>query len=159
MSELNLGDKAPAFSLETDTDGTVGNDTFKGQWLVVYFYPKDNTSGCTKEAVSFTEHAADFQKLGASILGISKDSLKSHGNFREKHNLSVLLGSDPEGQVCAAFGVWVEKSMYGRKYMGIERSTFLINPDGKLVEQWRKVKVPGHVEKVLKALQEAQVEA
>ncbi len=159
MSELNLGDKAPAFRLETDTDGTVSNDTFKGQWLVVYFYPKDNTSGCTKEAVAFTEHAADFQKLGATILGISKDSLKSHGNFRDKHNLSVLLGSDPEGQVCEAFGVWVEKSMYGRKYMGIERSTFLINPDGKLVEQWRKVKVPGHVEKVLKALQEAQVEA
>jgi thioredoxin-dependent peroxiredoxin len=124
---------------------------WRGQKLVLYFYPKDDTSGCTKEAQEFTELAGDFAKAGATVVGISKDSEKSHAKFIGKYDLQVTLGSDGEGAVCEAFGVWVEKSMYGRKYMGIERATFLIGADGKIAQVWRKVKVPGHAAVVLEA--------
>jgi thioredoxin-dependent peroxiredoxin len=125
---------------------------WRGQKLVVYFYPKDDTPGCTKEAQGFTALAADFAKAKAAIVGISKDSVKSHAKFASKYDLAVTLGSDGDGSVCEAFGVWVEKSMYGRSYLGIERATFLIGVDGKIVEIWRKVKVPGHAESVLESV-------
>jgi peroxiredoxin Q/BCP len=119
---------------------------------VLYFYPKDDTSGCTAEAISFTEHLAAFEAVGASIVGVSKDPVKKHDKFKEKHNLGVILGSDEESDVCERYGVWAEKSMYGKKYMGIERSTFVIGPDGAITHAWRGVKVPGHVEAVLAAV-------
>ncbi|MEP4189484.1 MAG: peroxiredoxin, partial [Sneathiella sp.] len=118
---------------------------------VIYFYPKDDTPGCTTEAKGFSELAGDFNTLGVKVIGVSKDTLAKHGKFRAKHELSVLLASDEEGQVCEAFGVWVEKNMYGRKYMGIERATFLIDESGTVRKIWRKVKVKGHVEAVLEA--------
>lgn len=155
MSALNIGDPAPDFTLSTDSAGDVSLKDFKGQWLVLYFYPKDNTSGCTKQAIGFTENMDVFKGKNATILGVSKDSIKSHGNFREKQNLGILLGSDPECDVIKAYGLWVEKSMYGRTYMGVDRSTFLIGPDGKIHDMWRKVKVTGHVEKVLQSLEKA----
>ena len=119
---------------------------------VLYFYPKDDTSGCTREAQDFTALGEAFAAAGASVLGISKDNPASHAKFAAKHNLSVMLASDTDGSACAAFGVWTEKSMYGRKYMGIERSTFLFGGDGTLVRQWGKVRVPGHAEAVLAAV-------
>ncbi|MFW2851896.1 peroxiredoxin [Sphingomonas sp. TX0543] len=123
--------------------------------LVIYFYPKDDTSGCTREAQDFTALAADFAKEGVALLGISKDSPKQHAKFIAKYGLTVPLASDEDGAACEAFGVWVEKSMYGRKYMGIERATFLFGEDGKLVREWRKVKVPGHAAAVLAAVRES----
>jgi thioredoxin-dependent peroxiredoxin len=125
---------------------------YRGKKLVLYFYPKDDTSGCTKEAQEFSALSAEFSKAGAIVVGISKDSEKSHGKFIAKYDLKVELGSDESGDVCDAFGVWVEKSMYGKKYMGIERSTFLIDADGKFAKIWRKVKVPGHAAEVLSAI-------
>jgi len=150
---LDVGDKAPQFALETDSAGTITNADLKGKAYVIYFYPKDDTPGCTKEAIGFTEHAADFAKAGVTVIGVSKDSVAKHAKFREKYDLGVLLGSDPEGEVIARFGSWVEKSMYGRKYMGIDRSTFLVDAEGIVRAVWRKVKVKGHVEAVLKAAQ------
>ena len=120
---------------------------------MLYFYPKDDTPGCTKEAIAFTANAAKFDKAGAVIVGVSKDSVAKHEKFKKKHDLSVTLGADEDGEVCEAYGVWVEKSMYGRKYMGIERSTFVIDGKGVIREAWRKVKVPGHAEDVLKAVE------
>ena len=149
---LEIGSQAPAFTLETP-DGPVSLADFAGQKLVLYFYPKDDTSGCTTEAIQFTALADEFAKAGATVLGVSKDSVASHRKFAAKHNLSVRLASDPEGGTIEAYGVWVEKNMYGRKYMGIERATFLIGPDGKVAALWRKVKVAGHAEAVLKAAQ------
>ncbi|WP_428481743.1 thioredoxin-dependent thiol peroxidase [Pyruvatibacter mobilis] len=146
------GDKAPAFSMPTDGDGTAALKDFKGQPLVLYFYPKDDTSGCTKQAIGFSERLKDFEKAGAAILGVSRDPVKKHDKFKDKHDLTITLGSDEEGAVTEAYGVWVEKSMYGRKYMGIERSTFLIDGKGKIAQVWRKVKVPGHVDEVLDAV-------
>ena len=136
----------------TSPDGSAKKiSDYQGQKLVVYFYPKDDTTGCTKEAQEFTALAADFAKAGAAVLGISKDSEKSHAKFIGKYDLKVALGTDADGSLCEAFGVWVEKSMYGKKYMGIERATFLIGADGNVARAWRKVKVPGHAAEVLDA--------
>lgn len=147
---LDIGSPAPAFTLETP-DGPVSLSDFAGQKLVIYFYPKDDTSGCTAEAIAFSGLADDFRNAGTTVIGVSKDSVASHRKFATKHNLTVKLGADPEGATVEAYGAWVEKSMYGRKYMGIDRSTFLIGPDGKIAALWRKVKVPGHADAVLKA--------
>jgi peroxiredoxin Q/BCP len=148
---VDVGDPVPDFSLPRDGGGTAGPADFPGKTLVIYFYPKDDTSGCTKEAIGFSDRVDDFAAAGAVVLGISKDSVTSHDKFRDKHDLKVILLSDGTGEVCEAFGVWVEKSMYGRKYMGIERATFLVK-DGTVRQVWRKVKVPGHVDAVLKAI-------
>jgi peroxiredoxin Q/BCP len=147
---LNQGDSAPDARFAT-ADGPASVKDYAGRKLILYFYPKDDTSGCTREAQDFTALASDFAATGASIVGISKDSLASHAKFQAKYDLKVALGSDEAGDVCEAFGTWVEKSMYGRKYMGIERATFLIGPDGKIARVWRKVKVPGHAAEVLEA--------
>ncbi|HEY5713294.1 MAG TPA: thioredoxin-dependent thiol peroxidase [Allosphingosinicella sp.] len=148
---LTEGDRVPDVSL-TGMDGeTVSPADFKGQKLVLYFYPKDDTSGCTREAQDFTALATEFEKAGAWILGISKDDVASHAKFAKKYDLQVKLASDLDGSVCEAFGVWGEKSLYGRKYMGIERATFLIDRDGTVARIWRKVKVAGHAEAVLAA--------
>lgn len=148
------GKKAPNFKLP-DTDGeTVQLSKLKGSPVVVYFYPKDDTSGCTKEALDFTALSKEFAKTGAIVLGISPNDEKSHRKFIDKHELKVRLLADTEKTAAEAYGVWVEKSMYGRKYMGIERSTFLIDKSGKLSRAWRKVKVPGHAEAVLAAVKE-----
>jgi peroxiredoxin Q/BCP len=149
---IDVGSPAPAFSMETP-DGPVSLADFQGRKLVLYFYPKDDTSGCTTEAIQFSALADAFAKAGTTVIGVSKDSVASHRKFATKHDLSVKLAADPEGCTVEAFGSWVEKSMYGRKYMGIDRSTFLIGPDGKVAALWRKVKVPGHAEAVLKAAQ------
>ncbi len=149
--DLKAGDPAPDFDMPTDGGGAVSLASLKGKAVVLYFYPKDDTSGCTNEAKGFTEAAGDFAKAGAVVVGVSKDSVKSHDKFKAKYDLNVILGSDPEGAVLEAYGVWVKKSMYGREYMGIERATFLIGPDGKIARVWRKVRVPGHGAEVLAA--------
>jgi peroxiredoxin Q/BCP len=151
MSEISEGAAAPDFEVET-ADGPVRLADFAGKTLVLYFYPKDDTTGCTKEAQSFTELAPAFAKAGVAVVGVSKDSVASHRKFADKYALSVKLGSDPTGAVVERYGSWVEKSLYGRKYMGIDRSTFLIK-DGVIMKLWRKVKVPGHAEAVLAAAQ------
>lgn len=153
---LEIGDKAPDFALSRDGGGKVALKNFKGSKLVLYFYPKDDTSGCTKEAIDFTRAAKAFDKAGASIVGISKDTVAAHDKFIGKHDLKVTLGSDPDGAACEAYGVWVRKSMYGRTYMGIERATFLIDGQGRIARIWRKVKVPGHADEVLEAVQELE---
>ena len=149
MTEPTEGAPAPDFALET-ANGTVSLADFKGKTLVLYFYPKDDTTGCTKEAQEFTALAPDFAKAGATVIGVSKDSLKSHQKFATKYDLAMPLGSDPHGAVVEAYGSWIEKSLYGRKYMGIDRSTFLIK-DGVVQRIWRKVKVAGHAAEVLAA--------
>jgi thioredoxin-dependent peroxiredoxin len=150
---VDVGMLAPD-AVFTTPDGTPSKASdYRGKKLILYFYPKDDTSGCTKEAQEFSALAVEFAKAGAVVIGISKDSEKSHGKFITKYDLKVALGSDESGAVCEAFGVWVEKSMYGKKYMGIERSTFLIDGQGKIVQAWRKVKVPGHAAEVLAAAQ------
>ncbi len=148
---LKVGDPAPDFSLPTDGGGQVALKDLRGKKVVLYFYPKDDTSGCTKEACAFRDAEPDFSAVDAAIIGVSKDSAARHDKFKAKHGLNFTLASDEDGAVCEAYGVWVEKSMYGRKYMGIERATFLIDEKGVLREIWRKVKVPGHAEAVLKA--------
>ncbi len=148
---LQPGDKAPDFALPSDDGGDIRLADLRGQTVVLYFYPKDDTSGCTSEAKGFTEAQADFDVIGAVVVGVSKDSVKSHGKFRQKYGLSVRLGSDVEGEMIERYGVWVEKSMYGRKYMGIERATFLIDSEGVIRQLWRKVSVTGHVQAVLTA--------
>lgn len=150
--ELKEGDRAPDFDLETDT-GRVSLSDLKGKTVVLYFYPKDDTTGCTNEAIAFSRANADFAKAGAVVVGVSKDTAKKHGNFRRKYELTVELGADPEGATVEAYGVWVEKSMYGRQYMGIERATFLIDGQGIVRRIWRKVRVPGHADEVLAAAQ------
>ncbi len=150
-TELKPGSKAPAFSLET-TAGPKRLKDFAGSPLVLYFYPKDDTPGCTQEALDFTAHAEAFRKAGASVLGVSRDTLSRHGKFAAKYNLTILLGSDASGEVSNSYGTWEEKSMYGRTYMGMVRRTFLIGPDGKIVRIWPKVRVKGHAEEVLAAL-------
>ena len=149
-NDLSPGDRAPAFQLRTD-DGEISTATLKGSPFVVYFYPKDDTSGCTKEAISFSGEIENFNSLGIPVIGISRDSVESHKKFRDKHKLRIVLAADPELQAANAYGVWVEKSMYGRKYMGMERATFLVDSKGKIHQMWRKVKVPGHVAEVLDA--------
>jgi len=149
---VEAGQPAPNFTLALDDGRTVSLADFKGKPLVLYFYPKDDTSGCTSEAKAFSELKAEFDALGAEIIGVSKDSIASHAKFRQKYDLTVHLGSDPDLETIRAYGVWVEKSMYGRKYMGIERATFLISGDGVVRTVWRKVKVTGHANAVLKAV-------
>ena len=151
---LQPGDKAPDFALPSDDGGDIRLADLNGRMVVLYFYPKDDTSGCTSEAKGFTDAQADFDAIGAVVVGVSKDSVKSHGKFRQKYGLSVRLGSDVEGEMIERYGVWVEKSMYGRKYMGIERATFLIDSGGVVRQVWRKVSVTGHVQTVLTAARE-----
>jgi len=146
------GDKAPDFDLPDDSGGKVSLASFRDQLLVLYFYPKDDTSGCTKEAIDFNALRGEFQNAGAAILGVSADSVASHARFKAKHKLELALGSDDSKAMLAAYGVWVEKSMYGRKYMGIERTTFLIGKDAKILAAWSRVKVPGHAAEVLAAV-------
>jgi peroxiredoxin Q/BCP len=148
---LSTGDKAPDFKLAMDDGGSVSRASLKGHPFVIYFYPKDDTSGCTKEAIEFSAALSKFAKLGVELIGVSKDSLESHEKFKKKYKLKLALGSDPDIKTATAFGVWVEKSMYGRKYMGMERATFLVDAKGLIVEAWHKVKIPGHVEAVLAA--------
>lgn len=150
---LDVGAPAPDFTLPTDGNGSVTLSGLRGRAVVIYFYPKDDTSGCTAEACGFGEQLPHFEKVDATIIGISKDSVASHDKFKAKYNLPFTLASDAEGDVTERYGAWVEKNMYGRKYMGIERSTFLIDKDGIVRQIWRKVKVPGHVDAVLKAVQ------
>ncbi len=154
MAELKPGNKAPRFSLQDDQGKTWSLPDFQGKWLVLYFYPKDNTSGCTREAKEFTEALAKFKRLGALVAGVSPDSTASHGRFREKHGLKVLLLSDPEKKAIQAYGAWGKKKMAGREYEGVIRSTVLVDPEGKVARRWPKVKVQGHVEEVLQALKE-----
>jgi thioredoxin-dependent peroxiredoxin len=151
MPELNVGDVAPDFDLPTDGGGRITLSELKGRPFVLYFYPKDDTSGCTSEAKAFSEMRAQFENAGAPVVGVSKDSPHSHDKFKAKHELTIPLASDETGEMLERYGVWVEKSMYGRKYMGIDRATFLVGPDGAVAQVWRKVKVPGHVDAVLKA--------
>ncbi|AOG10454.1 MULTISPECIES: thioredoxin-dependent thiol peroxidase [unclassified Agrobacterium] len=153
MTDLTAGDMAPDFSLPRNGGGTVSLSDFAGKPVILYFYPKDDTSGCTTEAVDFSGLTEEFAKLGATVIGVSPDSVKSHDKFAAKHNLSVVLAADEEHKALEAYGVWKEKSMYGKTYMGVERSTFLIDKSGKVADVWRKVKVPGHAEAVLKAAQ------
>jgi peroxiredoxin Q/BCP len=147
---IGEGDKVPSLKAVL-SDGSSLDLSAPGGPLVLYFYPKDDTSGCTKEAQDFTELAGDFAKAGARVVGISRDPMKKHDKFIAKYDLKVPLASDEDGAISDAFGTWVEKSMYGRKYMGMERSTFLIGKDGRVAKAWRKVKVPGHAAEVLKA--------
>ena len=144
------GDRAPNLDIET-SDGRTINLSKPGKPLVLYFYPKDDTSGCTREAQDFTTLAADFQKAAVTVVGVSRDPMKKHEKFIAKYDLAVPLASDEDGAISDAFGTWVEKSMYGRKYMGMERATFLIGADGRVLREWRKVKVPGHAKEVLEA--------
>jgi peroxiredoxin Q/BCP len=145
------GDPVPDVKMEGADGKPVSPADFAAQKLVLYFYPKDDTSGCTAEAQQFTALAEEFQNAGTWVLGVSRDSVKSHAKFTDKYGLKIALASDPDGAACEAFGTWVEKSMYGRKYMGIERATFLVDRDGVVKKVWRKVKVPGHAEEVLAA--------
>lgn len=145
------GDKVPNVTLEAMDGKPVSPADFGGQKLVLYFYPKDDTSGCTSEAKAFSALAPEFEAAGTWILGVSKDSPESHARFTKKYDLKVPLATDRDGSACEAFGTWVEKNMYGRKYMGIERATFLVDRDGVVKRAWRKVKVPGHAEEVLQA--------
>jgi peroxiredoxin Q/BCP len=153
MAEIKEGASAPEFELET-AQGPVRLGDFAGRTLVLYFYPKDDTTGCTMEAQQFTALAPDFEKAGATVIGVSKDSVKSHEKFAGKYGLAVRLGSDPEGRVIERYGSWVQKKLYGREYMGIDRSTFLIK-DGTIRRIWRKVKVAGHAQAVLDAVKSA----
>jgi thioredoxin-dependent peroxiredoxin len=150
---LEIGDKAPDFTLPTDGAGTVSLKALRGKPVILYFYPKDDTSGCTAEACGFRDALPDFSKTTAAVVGVSKDSVAAHDKFKKKYHLPFTLASDTEGDVCERYEVWKKKSMYGRTYMGIERSTFLIDGKGVLRGVWRKVKIPGHVGEVLKAVQ------
>ena len=149
---IEAGQPAPDVVLPRDGGGTVDLRDYRGKAVVLYFYPKDDTSGCTREANEFSARAADFAAAGAVVIGVSKDSVASHDKFRAKHGLDLVLLSDADSDVAERFGVWGEKSMYGRKYMGIDRSTFLIDATGRVAQVWRKVKVPGHVDAVLDAV-------
>ena len=151
MSELAAGDLMPAFDLPTDGGGSISSAALAGRPYVLYLYPKDDTSGCTKEALGFTEKKAEFAAAGVPVIGLSKDDVASHDKFKKKHALDLVLASDVEGKLVEALGAWVEKSMYGKAYMGIDRCTFLVDAEGRIVRVWRKVKVPGHVEEVLAA--------
>jgi len=151
-AELQAGDRAPDFSAADEAGARHALSDYKGKTIILYFYPKDNTSGCTAEACDFRDGHAALKKKCAVVLGVSPDSAKSHASFKEKQKLSFPLLVDEDKALCSAYGVWKEKSMYGRKYMGVERSTFVIGPDGRIKNVWRKVSVPGHVENVRQAL-------
>jgi peroxiredoxin Q/BCP len=150
---LKIGDTLPFFAVPNQDEVIISSDNLKGRWAVLYFYPKDNTPGCTQESCDFRDSIDSLKKLGCTVLGVSKDSSKSHISFISKYALSFDLLSDVDGKVCESFGVWVEKSMYGKKYFGIERSTFLISPNGNVAHIWRKVSVKDHVASVIKVLQ------
>ena len=147
--ELEVGDVAPNFEAEDETGKKHTLKDYRGKTVILYFYPKDNTSGCTVEACDFRDRQPQFSKKGAIVLGVSPDSAKSHQGFKNKHSLSFPLLADEDKSLCQSYGVWKEKSMYGRKYMGVERSTFVIGPDGRIKDLTRKVKVPGHAEEIL----------
>lgn len=149
---VTIGEKAPDFSLPRDGEGIISLADFKGRKVILYFYPKDDTSGCTKQACALNENLAKFNSLKAQIIGVSKDSVKKHDKFRDKYGLEFPLASDENGTTCEDYGVWVEKSMYGRKYMGIERTTFLIDENGKIERVWNKVKIEGHEQELMDAL-------
>ena len=149
---LEIGAKAPAFAMKTDGAGKISLSELKGKNVVLYFYPKDDTSGCTAEACGFRDQLPKFKKLDAVVIGVSRDSVESHDKFQKKYDINFTLGSDESGKVTEAYGVWVEKNMYGKKYMGIERATYLIDGKGIIKGIWRKVKVPGHVEELAKAI-------
>ena len=155
---VSEGDRAPDFTIERDGGREISLSDLKGRKVIVYFYPKDNTPGCTTQACDFRDAMPDFSGVSAEIIGISRDSVKSHDRFRERHDLPFALGADVDGAVCDAFGTWVEKKMYGRVSMGIERSTFLIDEDGVVRKVWRKVRAKGHVEQVLAAVRELDAE-
>ena len=148
-SELAIGNPAPDFDLPVAEGQTISLKGLRGRNVVLYFYPKDDTPGCTKEAIAFTQAKADFEAANTTVIGVSADDLKSHAKFANKHDLDLTLASDEQKQAIEGYGVWVEKNMYGKKYMGIERATYLIDGNGKIAQFWRKVRVPGHVEKVL----------
>lgn len=150
--ELKPGDPAPPFDLPTAGGERVSLAGLKGRQVVLYFYPKDDTPGCTLEALNFTEKAKAFAAAKAAVVGVSRDTPAKHAKFAAKHNLKVMLASDEDGKVCEAYGVWGEKKLYGRTFMGIERATFLIDSKGQIAHVWRRVKVPGHVEEVLKVV-------
>jgi peroxiredoxin Q/BCP len=150
-ASLSAKDKAPNFKIAAEDGEILSSAGLKGSPYVLYFYPKDDTSGCTKEAIAFSQALPKFRKLGIEVIGVSKDSVESHAKFRKKHKLTIALGSDPETKMAQDWGVWIEKSLYGRKYMGLERATFLVNAKGTIETAWHKVKVPGHVEAVLEA--------
>ena len=151
---LEEGQQAPAMTLPTDADENFRLSAQKGNIVVLFFYPKDNTSGCTKEAIEFTDKLRSFKSKDTVVVGISPDGVKSHAKFRQDHKLKVILASDEDKEILEKYGVWVQKSNYGRKYMGVERSTVLIDANGKIARIWRKVKVPGHVDEVLGAVKE-----
>jgi peroxiredoxin Q/BCP len=151
---LKEGDLAPDFCLSDEEGKEVCLSSLKGKWVILYFYPKDNTSGCTKEAISFTERIEDFKRLNAEVLGLSKDSVKSHLSFKNKHGLKVKLLSDESAEVLKKYGAWGKKKMYGREVEGAIRTTFLIDPNGRIRKIWRNVKVDGHVDQVFEALKE-----
>ena len=155
-SLIDTGTKAPAFALKDQTGKLHRLSQYAGQWVVLYFYPKDNTSGCTKQACGFRDQLPDFGKLDTVVLGVSPDDQKSHARFVAKQNLNFTLLADPDHQVLAKYGVWLEKSMYGRKYMGVVRTTYLINPKGQVAHRWDKVKVARHIETVLEKLDDLQ---
>ena len=150
---LSIGDKIPSFNLPLDGSDYFNSSNNEGKNVILYFYPKDDTPGCTKEAIAFSENLEAFEAENTIIFGVSRDTVKKHDKFIYKHNLKVRLLSDEDGKLCEAFGTWVEKKMYGKSYMGIERSTYLIDLEGKIIQIWRKVKVPGHIEDVLAATQ------
>jgi peroxiredoxin Q/BCP len=152
MASCEIGKPAPAFEMKTDGGGDISLAALKGRKVVLYFYPKDDTPGCTKEACGFRDALPDFSAVDAEIVGVSRDTVAKHDKFKAKYALPFTLASDEDGSVCEAYGTWVEKSMYGRKYMGIDRATFLIDEQGILRAEWRKVKVKGHVEAVLEAV-------
>src|SRR5713226_4680344 len=149
---VNVGDKAPDFTMPTDGNGAVTLSTLRGKPVVLYFYPKDDTSGCTAEACGFRDALPNFSKVKVQVIGISKDSVEKHDKFKKKYGLTFPLVSDEDGKICEKYGTWVEKSLYGRKYMGIERATFLIDKTGTVAKVWHKVKVLGHVNEVLQAV-------
>ncbi len=152
MTSLQSGDKAPDFTLPADNNNEISLSGLKGKKVVLYFYPKDDTPGCTTEACDFRDNLGKLEKQGVTVIGVSKDTVAKHDKFKAKHDLNFPLVSDEEGTLCEAYGVWVEKNMYGRKYMGIERATFLIDEKGKIEQVWRKVKVKGHVQAIMDVL-------
>jgi peroxiredoxin Q/BCP len=154
MSELKIGDTAPSFCMPVDGGGEIKSSDLKGKLIILYFYPKDDTPGCTTQAIDFTAARPAFHAIDAQIIGVSKDTVAKHDKFKAKHDLDVVLGSDEAGETIEAYGAWVLKKLYGREYMGIERSTFLIDGDGKIAAIWRKVRVKNHIQSVLDAATE-----
>ena len=159
MTALNENEKAPEFTLPTDGGGELSLSSFNGKKVVLYFYPKDDTPGCTKQACALRDHLKAFNKLDVAIIGVSKDPVAKHDKFRDKYELNFPLASDENGSVCEDYGVWVEKNMYGKKFMGIERTTFLIDEDGVIEKIWRKVKVDGHIDEILELLNSMKKDA